>query len=167
MTEVRTGVRSEHPVVVKLREREPVALVSHRLVPGEVAPPVQLLLGVAHRLRELRRELLGCLGSLHPAKDGNGVAVEWHLPTLSRFCAFQHDRRGAGRPFGIRTNERRQFRRLRKDAAVISRRLPSSAAISRSRAPPHISVYVSMPKRWPSILRFPISAQNARTHFSL
>src|SRR2546430_8646276 len=38
--------------------RSPVARVADRLVPGDVPPPVELLLRVARRLRELRRELL-------------------------------------------------------------------------------------------------------------
>src|SRR3990170_590769 len=38
--------------------REPVACMTDGLVPGEVAPHVELLLGVARRLRKLRRELL-------------------------------------------------------------------------------------------------------------
>ena len=40
------------------REGQPVARVVDRLVPGEVAPEVELLLRVAHGLRELGRELL-------------------------------------------------------------------------------------------------------------
>ena len=45
-------------LVAQHREREPVARVADGLVPGEVAPDVQLLLRVARRLRELRGELL-------------------------------------------------------------------------------------------------------------
>ena len=45
-------------LVAEHRERQPVACVADRLVPGDVAPPVQLLLRVAHGLRELRRELV-------------------------------------------------------------------------------------------------------------
>src|SRR6188508_2593814 len=40
------------------REREPVAGVIDRLVPGEVAPEVQMLFRIARRLRELAREVL-------------------------------------------------------------------------------------------------------------
>src|SRR4029453_2450249 len=40
------------------REREPVAGVVDRLVPGEVAPEVQVLFRVARRLRQLAREVL-------------------------------------------------------------------------------------------------------------
>src|SRR5690348_13189229 len=45
-------------LVAQHREREPVARVADGVVPGEVAPPVQLLLRVARRLRELHREAL-------------------------------------------------------------------------------------------------------------
>src|SRR5262245_46293983 len=40
------------------REREPVASVVDRLVPGEVSPEVQVLLRIAGRLRQLPREVL-------------------------------------------------------------------------------------------------------------
>src|SRR5437660_3103376 len=46
-------------LVCRHREREPVAGVGDRLVPGEVAPEVEVLLGIARRLRELAREGLG------------------------------------------------------------------------------------------------------------
>src|SRR5207237_5707714 len=45
------------------RQREPVSGMADRVVPGEVAPPVELLLRVASRLRELARELV------HPLVD--------------------------------------------------------------------------------------------------
>ena len=45
-------------LVGRHRERQPVARVVDGLVPGEVAPEVQLLLRVAHGLRELGGELL-------------------------------------------------------------------------------------------------------------
>src|SRR3989442_3906901 len=47
--------------VAEHRESEPVAGVADRLVPRDVAPPVQVLLRVASRLRELRRQLAGVL----------------------------------------------------------------------------------------------------------
>src|SRR5918997_864138 len=48
-------------LLVQHRQRQPVARVADRLVPRDVAPPVELLLRVARRLRQLRRELLGDL----------------------------------------------------------------------------------------------------------
>src|SRR5205823_7473374 len=44
-------------LVAQHRERQPVACVPDGVVPRQVAPPVELLLRVAHRLRQLRREL--------------------------------------------------------------------------------------------------------------
>src|SRR5207249_1054827 len=51
-------------LVAEHREREPVARVADRLVPGDVPPPVELLLRVAHGLRQLRRQLLDDLVDL-------------------------------------------------------------------------------------------------------
>src|SRR5438105_4473459 len=51
-------------LVAEHRERQPVARVVDRLVPGEVAPEVQLLLRVSRRLRELHGELRGHLVDL-------------------------------------------------------------------------------------------------------
>src|SRR6266487_3253810 len=45
-------------LVRRHRERKPVARVVDRLVPGEVAPEVQVLPRVAGRLRELAQEAL-------------------------------------------------------------------------------------------------------------
>src|SRR5687767_5764571 len=45
-------------LVAQHRERQPVAGVADGLVPGDVPPPVQLLLRVPGRLGELARELL-------------------------------------------------------------------------------------------------------------
>src|SRR5262245_4064965 len=46
-------------LVCRHREREPVARVVHRLMPGKVTPEVELLLRVAHGLRKLGGEALG------------------------------------------------------------------------------------------------------------
>src|SRR5262245_15176766 len=51
-------------LVAEHREGEPVARVADRLVPGEVAPDVELLLRVARRLRQLSHE------ALDPLVDG-------------------------------------------------------------------------------------------------
>src|SRR5215208_4861333 len=45
-------------LVAEHRQREPVACVADRLVPRDVAPPVELLLRVPGRLRQLSHELL-------------------------------------------------------------------------------------------------------------
>src|SRR3954447_9984245 len=93
------------------RQREPVAGVVDRLVPGEVAPEVQVLLRVTGRLRELPREGLDHAVDLRVELGrGNDAVPEppllglrrrellAHQDDLARAAVTDHDRQPLGRP---------------------------------------------------------------------
>src|SRR4051812_31183468 len=61
LSALEKGVDRATGLLVKHRQREPVARVADRRAPRQVAPEVQLLLRIAGRLRQLRRQLLDVL----------------------------------------------------------------------------------------------------------
>src|SRR4029453_7142780 len=115
------------------REREPVAGVVDRLVPGEVAPEVEVLLRVACRLRELAREVLDHAVDLGVELGGRDDAVhEAPLLALLRrdLLAHQDDLASAA----VADHDRQPLRRAaRGHRPVLGPDVPDEGVVDHDR----------------------------------